>query len=116
MTGVEILTMEEVATQYGFNWATVLISGGIIALICTLAIAVFVISPVDWEDWLFCITIGLLVGALFGALFGCINQTPVDYETQYKVSISDEVQLNEFNEKYEIIEQDGKIYTVRERE
>jgi hypothetical protein len=116
MTGVEILAVEEVVTQYGFNWATVLILGGIIALICTLAVAVFGISPVDWKDWLFCITTGLIVGALVGVLFGCVNQTPVEYETQYKVTISDEVQLNEFNEKYEIIGQDGKIYTVRERE
>ena len=116
MTGVEILAVEEVATGFAFNWTVALISGGIIALICTLTIAVFGISPVDWEDWLFCITIGLIVGALFGALFGCVNQTPVDYETQYKVSISDEVSINEFSEKYEIIEQDGKIYTVRERE
>ena len=37
------------------------------------------------------------------------------YETQYKVTISDEVKMDEFCEKYEIIEQDGKIYTVRER-
>ena len=35
---------------------------------------------------------------------------------EYNVIISDEVSLTEFNEKYEIIEQNGKIYTVRERE
>lgn len=37
-------------------------------------------------------------------------------ETRYDVTISDEVKLTEFNEKYEIIEQKGKIYTIREKD
>lgn len=36
--------------------------------------------------------------------------------TKYKVTISNEVKFNEFNEKYEIIRKDGKIYTVEMRE
>lgn len=36
--------------------------------------------------------------------------------TRYKVTISNEVKFNEFNEKYEIIKKDGKIYTVEMRE
>lgn len=36
--------------------------------------------------------------------------------TRYKVTISNEVKFNEFNEKYEIIRKDGKIYTVEIRE
>lgn len=35
--------------------------------------------------------------------------------TEYQVTISDEVNLNEFNERYEIIEQNGKIYTIKEK-
>lgn len=46
---------------------------------------------------------------------GITFETPSKYETQYKVAVSDEVLMNEFNEKYEIVEQEGKIYTVRER-
>ena len=34
---------------------------------------------------------------------------------RYKVTISDTVNFVEFNEKYEIISQDGKIYTIKER-
>ena len=36
--------------------------------------------------------------------------------TRYKVTISNEVKFNEFNEKYEIISKDGNIYTVEMRE
>lgn len=41
---------------------------------------------------------------------------PTAYETHYKVLISDEVSMNEFLEQYEIIDQEGKIFTVREVE
>lgn len=35
---------------------------------------------------------------------------------EYKVTISDEVNFVEFNNKYEIIDQDGLIYTIKEKE
>ena len=34
----------------------------------------------------------------------------------YKVTISDEVNFVEFNNKYKIINQDGLIYTIKEKE
>lgn len=34
---------------------------------------------------------------------------------EYKVTISDDVSFNEFNKKYEVVEQEGEIYTIRER-
>lgn len=34
---------------------------------------------------------------------------------EYQVTIDDNVSMNEFNDKYEIIKVDGKIYTVREK-
>ena len=40
-----------------------------------------------------------------------INDAPV----QYKVIINDNVTLNEFNEMYRIITQEGRIYTINER-
>lgn len=35
--------------------------------------------------------------------------------TEYKVIIDDSVKYNEFIEKYEVIDQEDEIYTVRER-
>lgn len=45
-----------------------------------------------------------------------VNGFETKIETRYDVTISDEVKLTEFNEKYEIIEQKGKIYTIREKD
>lgn len=40
----------------------------------------------------------------------------VPQNTQYKVTISDNVSFKEFNEKYEVISQNGDIFTVEMRE
>ena len=37
-------------------------------------------------------------------------------ETHYQVIVDDSVSMNDFNERYEIIEQEGQIITVKERE
>ncbi len=37
------------------------------------------------------------------------------YETLYQVTVDDSVSMNEFQNKYEIIKIEGKIYTVKER-
>jgi hypothetical protein len=42
----------------------------------------------------------------------CVDTTEV---TEYKVTIDDSVKYVEFTEKYEVVDQEGEIYTVRER-
>lgn len=42
--------------------------------------------------------------------------SPREEITRYCVVVSDEVNFNEFMDKYKIIDQDGCIYTVEERE
>ena len=48
-------------------------------------------------------------------LCGIIITVPTG-KYEYKVTISDEVNFVEFNNKYEIIDQDGLIYTIKEKE
>lgn len=47
---------------------------------------------------------------------GCIGVICKKDHIEYKVTVDDSVSMNEFLNKYEILEQEGKIYTVRERE
>ena len=56
---------------------------------------------------------GLCVALLMGTK---IRQTTnqIDY-IEHEVLINDSVSLTEFNEKYEIVSQKGKIYIVREK-
>ena len=52
----------------------------------------------------------LAIGMAIG-IFG-----PREQITRYQVLIDDSVSFIEFNERYEIINQDGAIYTIQERE
>ena len=40
---------------------------------------------------------------------------PVEYETHYEVSIDETVNMQEFMDKYELIETRASIYTVKEK-
>lgn len=116
MNGVEILSSAEVVAETRFNWTAFGIALGMIACVALLISIVPVIkNECHWRVIPICLLVGVLGGSMIGALFGEFFGTPLSYETHYKVTIDDSVSMNEFIEKYEIIEQDGKIYTVRER-
>ena len=117
MSGVEILATEEVAIAWAsWNWKGFLLTIGIAFVVGIIAGLLAGIH----DDSGLGITIFLLIfiacGGLFGVSVGCTTGEPIEYETQYKVVIDDSVPMDEFTEKYEIIDQDGKIYTVREKE
>lgn len=116
MTGVEILAANEVAVSFGVDWISFFIMfGGIVILSLLLGIIWFV-NTNKFYTFIIILLIGLVIGLLFGVVAGDGDRIPTEYETQYKVTISDEVSMNDFLERYEIIDQEGKIYTVRERD
>lgn len=68
----------------------------------------------DLSDGIFGAIAGCIVGMFACAIiFQCIF--PVKF-IKYKVVISEEVSMTEFYEKYEIIDVDGAIYTIRDKE
>lgn len=114
MTGVEILAMEEVAVTFGFDWSIFWAALTIVAALVTIFVGVVCIPELGWWSFVVGAIAGCFVGACFGTLFAR-NTLPLEYETQYKVTISDDVSMNSFLERYEIIDQEGKIYTVRDK-
>ena len=115
MTGVEILATQEVATAFAFNWSYFWLA---FAIVCGGGSVVGLVLTLVNED-----SVGIIAGVIVGIIGGIIagtgvaaNALPVEYETQYKVTISDEVSMNDFLAKYEIVDQEGKIYVVREVE
>jgi uncharacterized membrane protein YgaE (UPF0421/DUF939 family) len=113
MTGVEILATQEVVTAYAWNWSAYFVTV-VIATIVMGMIGLFYGNRGDFVDFL----LGCMIGAIIGIFVGILpasQTTPSEYETRYKVTISDEVSMNDFLSKYEIVGQEGKIYTVVER-
>lgn len=116
MAGVEVLAVEQIATKYAFNWSAWALTLGIVLGFCLLvSIACKIGSYIDWKTAIF---IGLSLGVLFGGLIGLLpgfTTKPIEFKDQYKVLISEEVSMVEFMEKYEIVEQEGRIYTIEEK-
>lgn len=108
MTGVEILATQEVATAFGFCWP-----GFIIPLIIAVIFGCLIYFGEDNIQASIVVFIFAISAAFFTGFVA--DGAPIEYETQYKVTISDEVSMNDFLDKYEIVSQEGKIYTVRER-
>ena len=62
-----------------------------------------------------------LIGTLLSILLETIFVFKFDYKckhpvTQYEVLISNDVNFNEFHQRYEIIEQRGEIYVIQARQ
>ena len=117
MEGVQILNQFEVVTKSVFNWQSFWIGLAIGAAIGLITAIIFGWNEADWAAFfmalpLFTVIIGLFVGLFAGAV---LAKKPVAWETQYEVSINEEVNMQEFMDKYEIVETRGAIYTVREK-
>ena len=90
----------------------------VIIAIIVIPAAVSLIGEIQDKDLLSTIgRISLIFGLCVALLMGTkIRQTTnqIDY-IEHEVLINDSVSLTEFNEKYEIVSQKGKIYVVREK-
>jgi hypothetical protein len=60
------------------------------------------------------ITISIVI-IIFGLIFTKDKEIKPNQYT-YQVTISDTIKMKEFNDKYIIIQQNGQIYTIKERE
>lgn len=78
-----------------------------------IGLAILTASDIKWPGYT--LTVLAFVGC-FLMIFGLIsNKHSIDY-VEYKATIDDSVSMNEFLDKYEILDQEGKIYTIKERE
>ena len=111
MNGVEIFnTVYEYGSLINPDWvALFVLITGIIAIvgICT--------TSFDKAQKVLKILVTISMACVIGSAIGANIETNKIIGINYQVTISEEVKFNDFMEKYEIIDQKGKIYTVRER-
>ena len=111
MTGVEILSSETIYNTFIFeslNFISMILGIGFLMIFLLLFIACpddSIITDMFGVLGVICITL-----CVFGSF---TNTNSIDY-IEYKVIIEDSVPMNEFLNKYEILDQEGKIYTVKE--
>lgn len=115
MTGVEILSSAEVVIKRDFNWKAFWMAFFIILFIFVIIGVPASVLDADLNYFMISLIPGIFIALYGGFAFGDALSTPKEYATEHKAIISDEVSMNEFMGKYEIIDQEGKIYTVRAR-
>ena len=106
MDGVTILSVIEKANPAEI-FAVMLIAGISAGFIMGGMIALAELEP---SYLAMGIAIGMIIGVLFGSILGVIA---MDDSSQYKVTVSEEVNFQEFHNTYDIISQEGEIYTVK---
>lgn len=117
MNGVEILATEKIASEWIFNWTAFWYAFMGIAILGLLILAVaFATDGFNLPIFFGSLAIILVGSVIAGGAIGSMSSEPTAYKTRYKVTISDEVDMNEFGEQYWIVNQEGKIYTVEEWE
>lgn len=109
MGGVTILNSYESLTNLG---SIVLLIVLFVWSLATSFVSLFALLKTKCNSWKeFAV---LVVCVVLSIVCGCF--IPEDeYETHYQVTVDNSVSMNEFQNKYEIIEVEGKIYTIHER-
>ena len=133
MSGISILNTFEVVTAYKPTWSWTIFA---IVLVLTFIfigfISTFFINTNNFgkkfakkpkEKRRFIIGLTRIIVTIVLSLaisifcgFAIKDKTPKTTETRYEVLISDNMSFKEFHANYEIIEQRGEIYVIRERD
>ena len=115
MEGITFLNSTTVMTLHPLG--NLFICLGMLMLFLSLIVALFAVAFNPFGSAEFTIVGSLfLIGVLLGFggfLFGSIN--PVEDYIKYDVLISEDINFQEFYDKYEVIEVKGQIYTIKER-
>ena len=114
MEGVEILDTK-IVYLVDFSFSAFIIP----VIICAIIGGIWLLidSQFEFVDTVLGVVVGAIVGVVIGVIV-CLGTAKYTDEISYiehKVIISDEVNYNEFVAKYKVIKQEGKIYTVREK-
>ena len=108
MNGVIILNSYESLTNFGSILLISILCAWFFAVAILALFALLKYGCNSWKEPAF-----LVICVVLTIVCGCL--IPEDkYETHYQVTVDNSVSMNEFQNKYEIIEVEGKIYTVRE--
>lgn len=115
MDGVQfVLHNPQYITEYTWGWSWMGFLTGILALVF-IVILIFLIETGD-PGYIACAV--FVVVFIFGSIhmFSTAKENESYSHSEYVVVIHEGVDCKEFFEKYEVVEQNGDLITVKERE
>lgn len=108
MQGVEILS-EKIVRD--FDDTAITMSVILVVMLVVVTILCIISHNIGCAIIYGCISVILIMLTVFNFIPSYLTKT-----TQYEIIVDDSVSLVEFYEKYEIIEQRGKIFVVEEKQ
>ena len=110
LEGITVLNTYDYCISYSWDWTFFGTLALVFSAICLIVgiIGIFTLDD-NGSSFFLLFLLLLLVGVLINKI-GNKNYVPV-----YEVTIDDSVSMLDFEEKYEIVKQEGKIYHIIER-
>lgn len=119
MQGIEILNSKEVVIKEKFNWKWFGISNILTWITVAISGILIIATSPNIKDpavtVVSLIIFGFIYGLFFGGITGSLRAIPILLRTEYKAALLDESVISKLEEKYEIINRDGKLLTIREK-
>lgn len=110
MEGIEVLAVGSIgAGPILYNWGIAITVGLLVFILFGFLIYL------NTDNLASAILLSIIIGIVLGLVAGEITSDYAYTVPTYKVILEDNVSMNSFMEKYEIISQEGKIYTIKER-
>ena len=111
--GIKVLSQSPIfECDYAYGYIAI---GAIVgAIVVGLLIGLLTL---DFDMGMICSVIGCFIGGFIGMAITDANVVKTDTgRYEYKVLIEDGVEMKEFYEKYNVIEQDGEIWIIEDKE
>ena len=113
LDGITVLSKATI-NVYG-GWSFISVHWLLISIIVSLfALNIYMIFKEEDFSFLGLSSMLLLITMFMFRMIG-LDTKVVDTYDQYKVLINEEVSMKEFAERYEILDQDGLIYIIKEK-
>lgn len=111
LDGITLLDTGTKVVSYTWGWSW---GGFIAAIFAIFLIVVFIICMIDGTGGDIFFIAAIFVGML--SLFIFAHTKPAKTINTYSVIIDDSVLMTEFYDKYKVLDIQGKIFTITERE
>lgn len=114
MDGIIFLSAEEVVKTTSAGAAGFVITFFFFLLLGIVMGGIWALFVQDTDPLWISLVVCLAFGLIFG-IFGACVEVETERTTEYKVFVQDEEALPYLIENYEIIDKDGDVYTIREK-
>ena len=117
LKGITVLNTYDIITP---EWNDKIFSAVVFSIIAVSGIALIIYLLLDSKRIKDALTPSVIIVlftllSIFVSIHGFTHLPENKYQTRYEVTVSNDVNFNEFTSKYQVVKQEGLIYTIIEK-